>query len=71
VQHGCLPLPGSKNPRHIQENSNIQDFHLSEAEMQQIDAKAFSGTRFRLTEEHGLGFADEFDFTYDQCWHQQ
>ena len=68
MQHGCLPLPGSKSARHIQENLNVRDFHLLQEEMQQIDQRAFSGSRFRLTEEHGLGFKDEFDFTYDECW---
>lgn len=68
MQHGCLPLPGSKSERHIQENLNARDFHLSQEEMQQIDQKAFSGNRFRLKEERGLGFKDEFDFTYDECW---
>lgn len=71
VQHHCLPLPSSKNANHIQENLNIQDFHLSQEEMNQIDAKAFSGTRFRLVEAKGLGFKDEFDFTYDECWPQR
>lgn len=36
--------------------------------MQQIDDRAAKGTRFRLTNDFGLGFADEFDFTYEQCW---
>lgn len=68
VQHECLPLPCSKNPHHIQDNLTIQDFYLSDEDMQQVDKRAFAGTRFRLTEEYGFGFTDEFDFTYDQCW---
>ncbi len=68
VQHGCIPLPGSKTEEHIRENLEITDFSLSQEEMQKIDAKASRGTRYRLTEEKGLGFTDEFDFTYEQCW---
>lgn len=68
VQHGCVPLPGSKDPRHIQENRECNEFSLSEEEIQEIDQRAFSGKRFRLTEEYGFGFTDEFDFTYDECW---
>lgn len=68
VQHGCIPLPGSQNKAHIQENMNIFDFSLSEEEMLLIDKRAREGERFRLTEEHGLGFADELDSSYDECW---
>ena len=68
VQHGCVPLPGSKNETHIRENLDISDFSLTQDEMQQIDQRALKGTRFRLEEQHGLGFTDEFDFSYDECW---
>ncbi|MBS3922727.1 MAG: aldo/keto reductase [Nitrosarchaeum sp.] len=68
TQHGCIPLPGSKDETHIQENINIRDFILSEEEVQKIDQGALTGARFRLKEEHGLGFADELDFTYEECW---
>ncbi len=68
VQHGCIPLPGSKNEAHIRENLDIRDFFLSKEEMQKIDQRAVKGTRFRLEEEHGLGFTDEFDFSYEECW---
>jgi len=61
-------LPGSKNDSHIQENFDVLDFTLSEKDMQKIDKRALAGTRYRLTEEHGLGFADEFDFSYEECW---
>lgn len=70
VQHGCLPLPGSKNANHIEENLRITDFSLSQEEMGMIDQRALMGQRFRLKEEHGLGFTDEFDFSYEECWPQ-
>jgi diketogulonate reductase-like aldo/keto reductase len=68
VQHGCVPLPGSKNDGHIQENFDALNFVLSQEDMHTIDQRALAGTRFRLKEEHGLGFIDEFDFTYEECW---
>lgn len=68
VQHGCIPLPGSQNKKHILENLDISDFLLSEEEMQKLDHRASKGKRFRLNLEHGLGFSDEFDFSYEQCW---
>ena len=68
VQHGCIPLPGSKNEKHIAENLDILDFSLSEEEMQRIDHRARAGVRARITEEMGLGFTDEFDFSYEECW---
>lgn len=68
IQHGCVPLPGSKNEDHIQENFDIADFALSKKEMVEIDQRALNGARFRLKEEHGLGFTDELDFSYEQCW---
>jgi len=33
-----------------------------------IDQRALNGKRFRLKEEHGLGFTDEFDYSYEGCW---
>lgn len=68
IQHGCIALPGSKSETHIRENLDIKDFFLSKEEMCQIDQRAIKGDRFRLEEEHGLGFTDEFDFSYDECW---
>ncbi|MCH9627909.1 MAG: 2,5-diketo-D-gluconic acid reductase A [Chlamydiales bacterium] len=68
VQHGCLPLPGSKNVAHIKENMNCLDIVLSEGEMDQIDMRAAKGKRFRLTSDYGFGFTDEFDFTDEMCW---
>jgi diketogulonate reductase-like aldo/keto reductase len=67
VQHGCIPLPGSKNEKHIRENLDI-NFVLTKEDMDEIDQRALRGTRFRLTETHGLGFSDELDFTYEECW---
>lgn len=68
MQHGCIPLPGSKNPSHIQENFDIMDFLLSGKEMEEINEKARLGKRERVTLEKGIGFTDEFDFSYEQCW---
>lgn len=68
VQHGCVPLPGSKNEKHIRENLNSLNFVLAKEDMDKIDQRALRGTRFRLTETHGLGFSDELDFTYEECW---
>lgn len=37
-------------------------------EMASLNERAKSGTRERVTEALGLGFTDEFDFSYEQCW---
>lgn len=67
IQHGCMPLPGSKNERHIRENMEVTDFMLSMEEMEEIDERARQGKRERFTKET-IGFEDEFDFSYEQCW---
>lgn len=38
LQKGVVVIPGSSNPEHIQENTELYDFELSEEEMQQINA---------------------------------
>ena len=38
IQEGFSVIPGSSNPAHIQENIEVFDFELSEAEMQQMRA---------------------------------
>lgn len=68
IQHGCLPLPGSKNPKHIQENIDVTNFMLSQEEMEEINERARSGKRERVTLQDGVGFTDEFDFSYEECW---
>lgn len=68
VQHGSVPIPSSKDPMHMKENLDIFDFSLSHEEMKAIDEKASKGSRYRIGIEHGLGFTDEFDFTYEECW---
>lgn len=68
IQHHCIPLPGSKNQEHMVENLDVMDFDLSDDEMASMDERAKLGSRERITLEDGLGFADEFDFSYQQCW---
>jgi diketogulonate reductase-like aldo/keto reductase len=68
LQHGCLPLPGSKNISHLIENFQINDFLLSDNEMKQIDQQAKTGTRERIIPEWNLNFTDEFDYSYSECW---
>lgn len=67
VQHECIPLPGSKDARHMQENLNIMDFALSAQEMHNLDQRAVTGSRYRL-DKNRVGFIDEFDFSYEECW---
>jgi len=69
IQHGCIPLPSSGNPRHIQENIDVFGFTLSKNEMDQIDQNAKGGQRLRVTVD-SIGFSDEFDFSYEECWPQ-
>lgn len=68
VQHEALPLPSSKNPEHISQNLEISGFSLTHEEMEEIDQQAKNGERERVTEETGVGFTDEFDFSYEECW---
>ena len=37
LQKGVVVIPGSSNPDHIQENTEIYDFKLSQKEMEQIN----------------------------------
>jgi len=67
VQHGCIPLPGSDNEKHISENIAIDDFTLTDNEMAVIDKRAKEGTRERYSKEV-IGFQDEFDFSFEECW---
>ena len=68
IQHQCLPLPGSRNEKHIRENISAIHFSLSEQDMARIDERAKTGTRERVTASMGVGFTDEFDFAYEECW---
>lgn len=68
VQQGCIPLPGSSNILHIRNNFEIHDFALTQEDMNIINHKAQFGQRERVTLGMGLGFADEFDYTYEKCW---
>ncbi len=38
LQKGVVVIPGSSNPAHIQENTELYDFELTEEEMRQINA---------------------------------
>lgn len=38
LQKGVVVIPGSSNPKHIQENTEIYDFELTDEEMEQINA---------------------------------
>ena len=67
AQHGCIPLPCSRNREHIRQNLEIDDFALSADEIAQIDQRARYGQR-RGASVSELGFTDEFGFTYEQCW---
>ncbi|HEY5235651.1 MAG TPA: aldo/keto reductase [Rhabdochlamydiaceae bacterium] len=67
VQHGCVPLPGSKNEKHMLENMAVSDFILSSEDMKEIDQRAKRGERERFN-KNAIGFADEFDFSYEECW---
>jgi diketogulonate reductase-like aldo/keto reductase len=60
LQHGVVPLPGSKNPQHIKENLQV-DFTLSDEDMRKMDDRAKKGERHRYS-------FDEFGYTYEQCW---
>ncbi len=67
LQHGCVPLPKSGNPKHIAENRDVFDFSLADVDMEEIDQRARSGQRTRFSKA-GMGFEDEYDFSYEQCW---
>lgn len=67
TQHGCIALPSSKNVEHIGENREAIGFSLSLEEQMQMNARAKEGMRKRVTKEL-IGFDDEFDFSYEQCW---
>lgn len=68
VQHGCMPIPGSQNNAHIRQNIDSLNFTLSAADMRLINERARNGERERVTTVAGLGFSDEFDFSYEECW---
>ncbi len=68
VQHGCMPLPGSQNQAHIRQNIDSLNFTLSAADMHLINERARNGVRQRVTAATELGFTDEFDFSYEECW---
>ena len=38
LQKGVVVIPGSSNPDHIQENTELYDFELTEEEMQQMNS---------------------------------
>lgn len=70
LQHGCMPLPSSTSENHMRENMDVMDFTLTADEMKEIDQRAKTGERKRCTKER-IGFNDEFDFSYNECWPKQ
>lgn len=68
IQQGCVPLPSSQNESHMRQNLDIGGFTLSPEDSQAINKKAASGNRIRITPNLNLGFTDEFDFSYQECW---
>ena len=38
LQNDVVVIPGSSNPDHIMENTQLYDFELTDEEMEQIDA---------------------------------
>lgn len=68
VQNNCLPLAQSNNENHILQNFEAIDFSLSQKEINHINEKAKLGHRTRITKDFDLGFIDEFDFSYEECW---
>lgn len=38
LQRGVVVIPGSSNPDHIKENTEIYDFELTDEEMQKIES---------------------------------
>ena len=38
LERGVVPIPGSSNPAHIKENTEIFDFELTKAQMERIAA---------------------------------
>ena len=58
IQEGFSVIPGSTNPDHIQENIEVFDFELTDAEMEQIRAmdQGESGRYFNLNYDFMGGF---------------
>jgi hypothetical protein len=71
LQHSAVPLPGSRNPKHMAENLAVYDFELTQDEMDEIDARAKDGKRNRIVAGQKLGYTDEFDFSYEECWPEE
>ena len=53
VQSGNIVIPGSKNPAHIQDNADLFDFELTEAEMAAI-ARLDKNTRYYIPTPEAL-----------------
>lgn len=56
IQEGFSVIPGSKNPKHIQENINIFDFELTDDEMARIRGLNKEERVFRLSKEDAEKF---------------
>ena len=57
VQMGNIVIPGSKNPDHIKANKDIDDFSLTDADMQAIASLNNGKRRYIRTDEALKGFA--------------
>ena len=52
----------------MQLNLQSSDFSLLQSDVEEINQLASAGCRERIIPEWELGFTDEFDFSYDECW---
>ena len=57
MQQGNAVVPGSKTPEHIVQNTQIFDFELTDAEMDEMGALAHEAPLFTFSEEKLASFA--------------
>lgn len=55
IDTGTIPIPGSKSEKHIKENFDIDDFHLSQEDIEIINALE-CGKRIRFDPKKRFGF---------------
>ncbi len=61
IEHGDIPIPASRSPKHIASNFNIFDFSLSDEEVIRIDSLD-SGHRIRLNPSSRFSASDRLRF---------